>query len=46
VLPVYCDEPEDGGRRVRVIIGPVLGPGASLEEIRARIAALRDERTK
>jgi MFS family permease len=46
VLPVYCDDPADGGRRVRVIIGPALGPGASLEEIRARIAALRDERSK
>jgi hypothetical protein len=46
VVPVYCDDPAAGSRRVRVVIGPALGPGASLNEIRARIAALRDERTK
>jgi MFS family permease len=46
VVPVYCDEPASGERRIRVVMGPALGPGAELKEVRARIAALREEWAK
>jgi hypothetical protein len=46
IVPVYCDDPAAGRRSLRVVIGPALASGASLEDVRAQIAALDEERTK
>jgi MFS family permease len=41
IVPVYCGALDDGGKpRVRVVFGPAVRPGASLEEIRQEIRQL------